>query len=230
MKTYIYLLICLMCFSSELKAQDNATNMNDWANFARYDAANKALKETPKIVFMGNSITDLWEQKHPAFFTQNHFLCRGISGQTSSEMLVRFRADVINLHPQAVIINAGINDIARNNGFITLENVMGNIASMAELALANHIRPILTSVLPANRFGWRPQINPADEVIKLNKLIKEFARLHKLTYIDYYSSMVDKEKGLPSKYSEDGVHPTLEGYHVMEHIVLKALGSNSHKR
>lgn len=172
---------------------------------------------------MGNSITELWNRLHPNFFTKNHFLCRGISGQTSCEMLVRFRPDVINLHPKVVIINAGINDIAHNNGVITIENVMNNIISMAQLAKANHIRPILTSVLPSNRFPWRPEIVPTDLVINLNKMIKAYAADNHLTYINYYDAMVDREKGLPEKYSHDGVHPTPEGYNIMEAIVLKTL-------
>jgi len=199
------------------------TQSYDWANFGKYAEANAKLKEKPNVIFMGNSITELWAKSHPDFFSKNHFLGRGISGQTSSEMLVRFRSDVIKLHPNIVIINAGTNDIACNNGVISNENVLGNIISMAELAKINHIRPILSSILPTNLFPWRRQIAPANIVVALNKMIKEYAHKNHITYIDYYSAMVDSEKGLPKKYSKDGVHPTIEGYEVMEKLVIKTL-------
>lgn len=195
----------------------------DWAQFARYASANKEIARTPRVVFMGNSITDNWARMRPDFFTKNNFLGRGISGQTSSEMLVRFRADVINLHPKIVIINSGTNDIAGNNGIMLLENVLNNIISMAELAKANHIRPILSSVLPSNHMKWSPSVQPADSIIALNKMIREYAQNNKLSYIDYYSAMVDDTKGLPEKYSKDGVHPVDAGYEVMEAIVLRTL-------
>lgn len=196
----------------------------DWAQFDRYAKANQELRVRPKVVFMGNSITDNWAKMRPDFFEKNHFAGRGISGQTSSQMLVRFQQDVILLKPRAVVINAGTNDIAQNNGRISLDHVLLNIISMCELAKAHHIRPILSSVLPANRFGWNKELTPADDVIALNKLIKEYARENRITYLDYYSALVDESKGLPAKYSKDGVHPTLEGYAVMEPLALEAIG------
>ena len=138
-------------------------------------------------------------------------------------MLVRFRQDVINLKPKAVVILAGINDIAHNNGVIALENVFGNLVSMAELAKANHIKVIFCSVLPAYDFPWRPSMQPADKVIQLNKWIKEYADKNGLTYVDYHSAMKDERNGLPANLSKDGVHPTLEGYKIMEKIVLEAI-------
>lgn len=209
----------------QIEQQQAADKVNsyDWAQYGRYAEANSKLTEIPRVVFMGNSITDNWAGKHPDFFTKHHYLGRGIGGQTSCEMLCRFRQDVINLHPKIVVINAGINDIAHNNGTIKIENIFQNIVSMVELAKANSIRPVLTSVLPANHYAWRPQINPAESVISLNKLIKEYARKNHITYIDYYSILVDNEKGLPEKYSTDGVHPTSEGYDIMEALVLKTL-------
>ena len=207
----------------EKQQYNDKINSYDWAQYKRYADANRKLKESPRVVFMGNSITDFWASTHPDFFTKNHFLGRGISGQTTCEMLCRFHQDVINLHPQMVVINAGINDIAHTNGVIELENVYQNIISMAELAKANHIRPILTSVLPANHFVWRPQIDPTEQVISLNKMIKSYASKNHITYIDYYSAMVDNKKGLPEKYSKDGVHPTPAGYDIMETLVLKTL-------
>lgn len=194
----------------------------DWAQFNRYAEANAELKHTPKVVFMGNSITDNWARMRPDFFKNNNFLGRGISGQTSCEMLVRFRADVINLHPKYVIINSGTNDVAHNNGIILKENVLQNIISMAELAKVNHIIPILSSILPTNHFSWSP-VKPADEVIALNAMIKQYAVKNKIKYIDYYSAMVDDQKGLPEKYSKDGVHPIPNGYVVMEKLVLQTI-------
>ena len=199
------------------------TQSYDWAQFRRYATANSKIRKTPKVVFMGNSITELWVDKDSLFFKNNNYPGRGISGQTSCEMLVRFRQDVIDIHPQIVVINAGTNDLARNNGVIEIKNTLGNIISMCELAKANHIRPIVASVLPTNHFRWRPELSPADDVIALNKMIKEYAQKSNITYIDYYSVLVDDKKGLPSKYSTDGVHPTIEGYKIMEAIALKVL-------
>lgn len=199
----------------------------DWANTAKYAEENQQLG-APKpgekrVVFMGNSITEGWKISSPAFFTGRPYIDRGISGQTTPQMLIRFRPDVIALKPAVVVILAGINDIAENTGPITLEAVFGNIVSMVQLAQANKIVPVMCSVLPANRFPWRPAILPADKVIALNKMLKTYATQHKIVYVDYYTSMVDDEKGLPKKYAEDGIHPTLEGYKVMETLVEEGI-------
>ena len=172
---------------------------------------------------MGNSITEGWWNNDSLFFKNNGFIGRGISGQTTAQMLVRFRADVINLKPKAVVILAGTNDIAQNNGYISQENILGNIISMTELAKANHIDVILCSVLPAYDFGWRKGLEPADKIIELNKMIKAYADRNGFTYIDYHSQLADERGGLPEKYSKDGVHPTLDGYKIMEKILLPAL-------
>ena len=157
------LLILFGCvfFAGMLYAQ------KDWANFNRYASRNATVNYPVKAVFMGNSITEGWYRQDSAFFLHNHFEARGISGQTSSEMLVRFRRDVIDLHPKAVVILAGTNDIAQNNGYISLENTMGNIESMCQLAKANKIKVVLCSVLPAYQFPWRKELKPAEEVRKL---------------------------------------------------------------
>lgn len=205
----------------------DANAQTDWANFGRYASENKALNAPApgekRIVFMGNSITEGWKKADSAFFASHPYVNRGISGQTTPQMLLRFRPDVIELKPAAVVILAGINDIAENTGPITLEAIFGNIVSMVQLAQANKIKVVLCSVLPANRFPWRPAIQPADKVIALNKMLKEYAEHHKIVYIDYYTAMVDDEKGLPKKYAEDGIHPTLEGYKVMEELLRKGL-------
>lgn len=172
---------------------------------------------------MGDSITEFWKPNDSTFFSANSFIDRGISGQTTPQMLLRFRQDVIDLKPSKVVILAGINDIAENTGPITVQQIMDNIISMTELAQTHNIKVILCSVLPANAFYWNPKLQPADKVIELNQRIKTYAQKHNITYVDYYTSMVDDNKGLLKKYGEDGVHPNLEGYKKMEALLLPFL-------
>lgn len=199
---------------------------NDWANLRKYQDENSKLSPPangePRIVFMGNSITEFWKTNDPDYFSTN-YINRGISGQTTPQMLIRFRPDVINLKPAVVVLLAGINDIAENTGPNKLENVFGNIASMVELANASHIKVVMSSVLPANHLGWRPLIDPTEKVIELNKMIKDYAVKNHIVYLDYYSAMVDEQKGLPKTFSGDGVHPNLAGYKVMEPLADKAI-------
>lgn len=193
----------------------------DWAKFVRYEEQNKALKEEPLAVLMGDSITDGWPTNSPEFFTDNNLAGRGISGQTSSEMLVRFRADVIDLKPKMVVICAGTNDVAENNGVIAHEYILGNLESMVELARLHNIVPVLCSVLPADRFSWNKNIvDPAPTIIKLNKKIRAFAKKNKIAYVNYHKAMRKKNGAMIEEYSNDGVHPTLAGYHVMESVLL----------
>jgi lysophospholipase L1-like esterase len=195
----------------------------DWAKFSRYEAANDTVKVRPRAVFMGDSITDNWAKKDMDFFTSNNFVGRGISGQTTSHMLVRFRRDVVDLNPKYVVIMAGTNDIALNNGEISHENILGNIISMCEIAKANKIKPILCSVLPADRFRWRPQLTPAEDLVKLNKMIQEYAKSARIPYVDYHSVLKDENNALPEKHAADGVHPNLDCYKIMEEIIVKYL-------
>ena len=195
----------------------------DWAKFNRYEAANDTVKVRPRAVFMGDSITDNWAKKDMDFFTANNFVGRGISGQTTSHMLVRFRRDVVDLNPKYVVIMAGTNDIALNNGEISHENILGNIISMCEIAKANKIKPILCSVLPADRFRWRPQLTPAEDLVKLNKMIQEYAKSARIPYVDYHSVLKDENNALPEKHAADGVHPNLDCYKIMEEIIVKYL-------
>lgn len=198
---------------------------NDWAKFGRYAAANEKITEAPDAVFMGNSITDGWASMDPEFFSKNNFVGRGISGQTSSEMLVRFRRDVIDLHPKVVVILSGTNDIAQNNGYISPENTLGNIISMCELAKANGIKVILCSVTPTSVFGWRRDIEPAQKIRDLNKLIKAYAEQNKIYYLDYHPALTDEKGGLPAKWSHDTCHPNLICYRqIMEPMVCEAIG------
>jgi lysophospholipase L1-like esterase len=216
---YLLLLLTLV-MAGKAKAQD-------WANLNKYKNDNSILvKPTTvekRIVYFGDSITEGWGTTCAEFFSGKAYVNRGISGQTTSQMLLRFRTDVIALNPEVVVILAGTNDIAGNTGPITLENILGNLISMCELAKANNIKVILCSVLPAFEYSWKPELKPADDIVTLNKMIQEYAITNGLTYVDYYSAMVDDRKGLKSIYSKDGVHPTKEGYLVMGPIVEKSL-------
>lgn len=198
----------------------------DFANFGRYEKQNQEIFSkniTPNSVLMGDSITEGWFATDPEFFTKNNFVGRGISGQVTSQMLLRFREDVIKLKPKRVIILAGTNDIAENQGPISLDKVFGNIVSMAELAKANNIKVVLCSVLPAYDFPWRKDMQPADKVIALNKMIKDYALKNKIIYVDYHSVLKDEKNGLPKDIAEDGIHPTKLGYEKMETILMKNL-------
>ena len=200
----------------------------DWPNLGRYREANAKVAPPAagenRVVFMGDSITDAWIRKDPAFFADHPYLDRGISGQTSPQMLIRFRPDVIDLKPKVVVILAGTNDLAGNTGPMTLDETMGNLMSMAQLAKANDIRVVLSSVLPATVFPWRRDVgNPADKIVALNSMIKDYAERNGFVYLDYYSAMVNDEKGLKQEYAADAVHPNRAGYDVMEPLAEKAI-------
>ena len=210
-----------------LSGQDNKKGM-DWANLARYKEANTTLlKENPSsstIVLMGNSITEGWVRERPDFFKSNtNLVGRGISGQTTPQMLLRFKQDVVHLKPKLVVLLCGINDIAQNTGPISQSEIMDNIISMCELAVANKIGVILSSVLPASDFPWRPGMNPGPKVVSLNEDIKKYAKLKGHVYLDYYSSMEDGNLGLRPGLSTDKVHPTPAGYAIMEPLLLAAI-------
>jgi lysophospholipase L1-like esterase len=227
MKLKIVLIpLLIACFTPLFIYSQNESMNKDWANLKKYNSENfevmTSFPNSKKVVLMGDSITEFWKINDPDFFSQT-IINRGISGQTTPQMVLRFRQDVVNLKPTAVVILAGINDIAENTGPISNEGILDNIISMAELAKANKIKVVLCSVVPANKFNWNPTILPAERVIQLNQLIKNYASKNGITYVDYYSAMVDSEKGLQKKYGEDGVHPNLEGYLVMKSILNKAL-------
>ncbi len=196
----------------------------DWANFGRYAEANRAVTKPPLAVLMGDSITAAWPGKTPGdFFAKNNIAGRGIGGQVTSQMLARFRRDVLDLNPKYVAILAGTNDIAQNQGYIAVENIFGNIVSMVEIAKANGVIPIVCSVLPANKYPWRQEIKPAPIVKKLNGMLKAYCEKNSVKYVDYFTPMADSADGLPKKYAADGIHPTPEGYAVMEKILLPEL-------
>ncbi len=211
-----------------------AVSAQDWANIKKYEKANSTVplpaKGEKRVVWMGDSITDFWINNDSLFFAGKPYFDRGISGQTTGQMLLRFRPDVINLKPSVVVILAGINDIAENNGPSKLEDVFGNIVSMTELAKANGIKVVISSVLPAFSFPWRPAINPVPKVAALNKMLKAYAAKNNIVYLDYFTAMADERMGLPSNLSKDGVHPNLEGYKVMEPLAEKAIAAALKKK
>lgn len=217
----------LIILTQAMAYSQNDTTKNDWPNFKKYAEENKNMPSKQpnlkRIVLMGDSITEFWKTFRPEFFEQTGYIDRGISGQTTPQMVLRFRPDVINLNADVVVILAGINDIAENTGPISLDDVMGNIISMVELAKANKIKVVLCSVLPANTFWWNTKMLPADKVIALNAMIKAYADKNNITYVDYYSPMVDDQKGLDKKWADDGVHPNVTGYKLMEPLLMKAV-------
>ncbi len=205
---------------------------NDWAYLERYrednlKIGNPAPNEN-RVVFYGNSITDFWINIMPEFFEGEPYVDRGISGQTTPQMLIRFRQDVVNLKPSVVVILAGINDINGNTGPSTLEMIEDNISSMTEVARANGIRVALCSVLPCDSIYSRPDLHPAERVVQLNTWIKKYASDNGCIYVDYFSSMTDGKDGLKKEYTSDGIHPNKAGYSVMgplaQAAIMKALG------
>jgi acyl-CoA thioesterase I len=199
----------------------------EWAYLSKYRDANVALglpaAGENRIVFMGDSITEGWGKLDPVFFARPGYVDRGISGQTTAQMLVRFRQDVIMLKPSVVVILGGTNDIAQNGGLTTLEAIEENLQSMAELAKANGIRVVLTSVLPAFDYPWKRGLEPAEKIAALNAWIAAYSAGNAITYVDYYSPMVDARKGLKAELSGDGVHPNAAGYAIMDPLAEKGV-------
>jgi lysophospholipase L1-like esterase len=208
---------------ARMKAQ-----MEDWAQLGRYRAADVALPQTEpgRVVFFGDSITDAWVSNGGKFFPGKPYVNRGISGQTTPQMLVRFRQDVVDLHPDAVVILAGTNDIAGNTGPSTLVMIEDNFRSMVEIAKANGIRVILSSTTPVKAYPWRPQIvDPSTKIQDLNAWLKTYCAQEKLTYLDYWTAMADKDGGMKPGISIDGVHPNGAGYALMEPLAEAAIAA-----
>lgn len=222
-----WILLAVICFSFSIG--ETFAQKKGFANLARYAKENTALskpeKKEKRVVFMGNSITEGWVRTHPDFFKTNGYIGRGISGQTSYQFLLRFREDVINLSPALVVINAGTNDVAENTGPYTEDYTFGNIVSMVELAKANKIKVILTSVLPAAAFKWRMEIKDVPQKIQaLNARMEAYAKANKIPYVNYYKAMVAGDnQALNPQYTKDGVHPTSEGYDIMEPLIKNAI-------
>ncbi|MCC6389862.1 MAG: SGNH/GDSL hydrolase family protein [Bryobacterales bacterium] len=204
--------------------------LQDWPNLHRYRADNEKVQPPQKgenrVVFMGDSITDGWGRRYGKFFPGKPYINRGISGQTTPQMLLRFRPDVIALHPKVVVILAGTNDIAGNTGPATLEEIEGNLQSMAELARANGIRVVLSSVMPVCDY-IKPQTSrrPPEKIVQLNEWIRDYAQKNHFVYLDYYSSMLDDRKMLRQELTYDGLHPNDAGYEVMGPLAEKAIAA-----
>ena len=227
----IALLLTLAC-SQKINSQD----WNEFANTSRYDKANLELKlhaaANNRVVFMGNSITEGWFQMRPDFFDNRDYINRGIGGQTTPQMLLRFRQDVVDLNPKVVVILAGTNDIAGNSGYISLEAIISTIKSMAEIANANEIKVIISSILPAIDYPWKPGLDPASKIITINKALKAFSEENNFIYLDYYAAMVDDKGGLKvPEYTtaNDLVHPNKDGYLVMEKLAEIAINKALNK-
>ena len=201
--------------------------LNDWPNLARYRDANAALRPPApgenRVVYYGDSITDAWARYFPTMFPGKPYVGRGISGQTTPQMLVRFRQDVVDLRPRVVVILAGTNDIAGNTGPSTQKMIQDNLASMSEIARANGIRVVLASVLPAYDYRWRPGVEPAPKIVALNSWIRDYAARNGHVYLDYHSAMADARQGLPESLSPDGVHPNEAGYRIMAQLAERAI-------
>jgi lysophospholipase L1-like esterase len=222
------ILLALTALAYPARAQSPSDRLrNDWADLARYRAANDSIG-APKagesrVVFMGNSITDSWARLFPAQFPGKPYVGRGISGQTTPQMLVRFRQDVIALKPAVVVILAGTNDIAGNTGVSTLGMIEDNLRSMTEIAKANGIRVVLSSVLPVFDYPWKPGLEPAPKIVALNRWIRAYADSTGAVYLDYHTAMADERQGLRADLTRDGVHPTEAGYRIMAPLAEAAI-------
>ena len=213
-------------------AQDRS--QTDWANLARYRSENAAVGPPAagedRVVFMGNSITEGWARYFATTFPGKPYIGRGIGGQTTPQMLVRFRQDVIALKPAVVVILAGTNDIAGNTGPSTVEMIQDNLASMADLARANGIQVVLSSVLPVYDYPWRPGLEPAPKIVALNSWMKQYAATHGAVYLDYHSAMADQRNGMRAELASDGVHPNEAGYRIMASLVEPAIAEALRRR
>jgi lysophospholipase L1-like esterase len=202
---------------------------NDWPNLCKYQQANRALAANPRVVFMGDSITEFWITRAPAIFAGGT-VDRGISGQTSPQMLLRFMQDVIALKPRVVHIMAGTNDVAGNTGPTSPTEYAANIRAMVELAQANGIAVVIGSILPTRAFPWKPGMMPAQQVIALNAWLKDYARSRGAVFADYHSAMADADGGMKPGLAADGVHPDAAGYAVMEPIARAAIAEAEKSR
>ncbi|MFA6218461.1 MAG: SGNH/GDSL hydrolase family protein [Erythrobacter sp.] len=195
----------------------------DFGQLCHYATANREIEKKPvRVVFLGDSITEGWKDADPDLFT-NGLVDRGISGQTTSQMLVRFRQDVIALKPLAVHIMAGTNDVAGNTGALTMATIEGNIQSMAELARANGIKVLIASIPPASAFPWNAAVEPAPRIAMLNGWLEAYARRNNFTYVDYHAALARSDGAMKPELASDGVHPTRAGYALMRPITLSAI-------
>jgi lysophospholipase L1-like esterase len=224
---YLVLGLTVLASAESVSQPTDAQLRADWANLARFRDANAKVPppahDEDRVVFMGNSITEGWQQYFAAMFPNKPYINRGIGGQTTPQMLVRFHPDVVALKPKVVVILAGTNDIAGNTGPSSLEMIEDNLAAMEEIARANGIKVVLSSVLPVYDYPWKPGLEPAPKIIALNTWMKEYAARHGAIYLDYHSAMSDSRGGMRDELASDGVHPTEAGYRVMAPLVEKAI-------
>jgi lysophospholipase L1-like esterase len=201
----------------------------DWANLARYRAANDSIgapkRDEKRVVFMGNSITEAWAPMFAEQFPGKPYVGRGISGQTTPQMLIRFRQDVVTLKPAVVVILGGTNDIAGNTGPSSISMIADNLRSMTEIAKSNGIRVVLASVLPVYDYPWKRGLTPADTIVKLNRWIRAYADSVGATYLDFHTPMADERQGLRADLTRDGVHPNAAGYRVMAPLAEAAIAA-----
>lgn len=224
MKTCSRGLVWVFFFAAATAAAAQQDKTSDWAYLKRYQQENAQLSPSnDRVVFMGNSITEGWAKLFPTLFPGKPYIGRGISGQTTPQMLVRFRQDVIALKPRVVVILAGTNDIAGNTGPSTIEMIEDNLASMTEIAQANGIRVVLSSVLPVYDYPWKPGLEPASKIMALNAWMKDYAATRGAIYLDYHSAMQDERHGMKADLAYDGVHPTEAGYRVMAALAERAI-------
>ena len=205
----------------------------DWPNLSRYQDENRSVgipeKGKQRVVFMGDSITEEWSNLYPDYFDTKGYINRGIGGQTTPQMLIRFKPDVIDLEPDIVVILAGTNDIAGNTGPSNVKMITDNIFSMAELARAHQIKVVLSSILPVFEYEWAKEIKDVPATIdSVNDELKKYVNDHGLVYLDYFSPMVDQRKGLNKDYTYDGVHPNQDGYILMSSLAEKVLSRLLH--
>ena len=228
---FYFCIIALFChvnlFAQSAGSGQKENFADDWARLTKYQNENDSIgapkKGDKRVIFLGSSIFEFWKQKDPEYFEGKAYLDRGISGQISPQLLIRFRQDVIDLKPKVVIILAGSNDISGNTGHVTNEKIMKNIQSMAELAKLHHIKVVLCKYLPINEYPWAKHIRPADQIIALNDMIEAYARKKHHTVLDYWTPLADDQKGQRKELTVDGVHPNLEGYKIMEQVTEKVL-------
>jgi len=235
MKKIGLIMLATAFLAMPFSVQAQRTDIYNVANIKRYDADNQELpakqKKEKRVVFMGNSITEGWAKAHPDWFKANNYIGRGIGGQTSPQMLLRFQADVIALQPDVVVINAGTNDIAENTGTYHPSFTLANIKSMAEIARANGIKVILTSVLPHDGFRWNKEVTDVvRKVDELNMAIKSYADENKIPYVDYHVDMRDEKGAMKAELSNDGVHPYPDAYLIMEALVKPVIDKQLKKK
>ncbi len=240
MKTFLIVLLLAAAASAQLqslppdtpqtlaaRAARRAKWLSDWPNLARYAEADATLPAPEpgeqRVVFMGDSITDGWKLNE--YFPGKPYVNRGISGQTTPQMLIRFRPDVVDLKPAAVVILAGTNDIAGNTGSMTSKMIEDNLASMADIARANHVAVVLASVTPVYPAGNRRFFDerPPEKIVELNRWIKSYCAAHRLVYLDYFSALVGPDGYLRRELSQDGLHPNAAGYKLMAPLAQAAL-------